>query len=90
MISLGAQLLLALLLAAGSSDMGIREVKARHEQSLLATPGVVSVGIGLAPDGEQAILVGVSGDADSLREQLPSALEGYPVIVQHTGTIKAQ
>ena len=85
-----AQLLLALVLAAGSSDMGIREVKARHEQSLLQTPGVVSVGIGLAPGGEQAIVVGVSGDAETAREKLPAALEGYPVIVRHTGTIKAQ
>jgi hypothetical protein len=85
-----AQLLLALVLAAGSGDMGIRDVKARHEQSLLDTPGVVSVGIGLAPDGEQAIMIGTSGDAAALQKELPNSLEGYPVIVQHTGTIKAQ
>ena len=90
MIPHAAQLLLALVLAAGSSDMGIREVKARHEQSLLDTPGVVSVGIGLAPDGEEAIVVGTSSDAAAVREKLPTILEGYPVIVQHTGTIKAQ
>ncbi|MDH3715090.1 MAG: hypothetical protein OET44_14750 [Gammaproteobacteria bacterium] len=90
MIPQAAQLLLALVLAAGSSDVGIREVKARHEQSLLSTPGVVSVGIGLAPDGEQAIMVGTSSDPAALRDKLPDTLEGYPVIVQHTGTIKAQ
>ncbi len=84
------QLLLALLLAAGSSDVGIREVKARHEPDLLATPGVVSVGIGLAADGEQAIIVGISEDTPAVRESLPTALEGYPVVVQHTGTIEAQ
>ena len=83
-------LVLALVLAAGSSDVGIREVKARHEQSLLATPGVVSVGIGLAPDGEQAIIVGIAEDDAALRETLPTTLEGYPVVVQHTGTIEAQ
>ena len=90
MIPQAAHLLLALVLAAGSGDVGIREVKARHEQSLLGTPGVVSVGIGLAPDGEQAIMVGVSSDPEVLREQLPNALEGYPVIVQQTGTIRTQ
>lgn len=90
MIPHATQLLLALVLAAGSGDMGIRDVKARHEQSLLDTPGVVSVGIGLAPGGEQAIMIGTSSDAAALREKLPDSLDGYPVIVQHTGTIKAQ
>ena len=90
MIPQAAALVLALVLAAGSNDMGIREVKARHEQGLLGTPGVVSVGVGLAPGGEQAIIVGVSSNAEALRKQLPNALEGYPVIVQNTGTIKAQ
>ncbi len=85
-----SQLILTLVLVTGGSNMGITEVKARHEQSLLAVPGVVSVGIGLAADGEQAIIVGISDDDAVPREQLPKTLEGYPVIVRPTGTIGAQ
>lgn len=84
------QILLALVLVAGGCNMSVSEVKARHEQSLLAIPGVVSVGIGLAAEGEQAIIVGIVEDDVALTEQLPKTLEGYPVIVRPIGTIKAQ
>lgn len=83
-------LVLALVLAAGSSDMGIREVKSRHEQSLLGTAGVVSVGIGLTPQGEEAIVVGIASDDAAVRAKIPPTLDGYPVIVEPVGTIKAQ
>lgn len=90
MIPAAALTLTALLLAAGSGDMGIREAKARHEARLLDTPGVVSIGIGLGEDGEQAIIIGVSSDVAAARETLPDTLEGYRVIVRRVGTIKAQ
>ena len=83
-------LLLALALVAGGSDMDISEVKVRHEQELLAMPGVVSVGIGLAADGEQAIIIGITEDDVALKAKLPATLEGHPVVVRITGKIKAQ
>ena len=61
-----------------SEHMGttIEAVKARHEASILALPGVVSVGIGRARDGGLAILVGIRPGADV---ELPERIEGYAV-----------
>ena len=44
-------------------SQSIKEVKAMHEASLLALPGVVSVGIGRAKDGTSAIIVGLDSPA---------------------------
>lgn len=84
------KLLLTLILVAGGSEMNISEAKARHEQALLARPGVVSVGIGLTDNGEQAIIIGISEDDADLKAQLPAMLEGHPVIVRPSGHITSQ
>jgi hypothetical protein len=68
----------------------IKEVKALHEASLLALPGVVSVGIGRAADGTSAIIVGLEASHPNIEPQIPQSLEDYPVIVQVVGPIKAQ
>jgi hypothetical protein len=67
----------------------IQEVKKRHEASLLAMPGVVSVGIGLDKEGEPIIIVGLDGPRPETIAQLPHALEGYTVLTQIIGTLKA-
>lgn len=68
----------------------IRDVKKKHEARLLALPGVVSVGIGLDKDNNPAIIVGLDGPRPKTEAQLPQFLEGYPVVVQIVGPIKAQ
>ena len=67
----------------------IQDVKAKHEDFLLAMPGVVSVGIGKNPDGHLAIIVGLDGPRPETVNQLPRILEGYPVRMEIIGPVKA-
>jgi hypothetical protein len=68
----------------------IQEVKKQHEARLVGLPGVVSVGIGLDQNGQQAIIIGLDGSNPGIEAQLPKTLEGYPVAVKDVGPIKAQ
>jgi len=68
----------------------INSVKTKHEPGLMAKPGVVSVGIGLDDKGQSAIIIGVESQDKLNKLTLPEALDGYPVKVQITGTIRAQ
>lgn len=68
----------------------IQEVKKKHEARLMSLPGVVSVGIGLSPDGRPAVMVGLDKSRPEVQAQIPSQFEGHPVIVQILGPIKAQ
>ena len=70
--------------------LSIQEVKKQHEARFLDMPGVVSVGIGLDPNGNQAIIVGLDGPRPETEARIPAILENYPVVVQSTGPIKAQ
>jgi hypothetical protein len=67
----------------------IQEVKAKHAERLMAMAGVVSVGIGKNPDGQFVIIVGLDGPRPKTVEQIPKALDGYPVRVEIIGPIKA-
>ena len=81
------------LLALGD-DLGmspsIQEVKKQHEAQFLEMNGVVSIGIGLDPDGNQAIIVGLDGSCPETEANIPKTIEGFPVVVQTIGSIKAQ
>jgi len=68
----------------------IQEVKRKHEARLLGMPGVVSVGIGRDKGGDPAIIVGLDGPRTETVAQLPRSLEGYPVVTQVIGTLRAQ
>ena len=68
----------------------ISEVKARHQDRLLNLPGVVSVGVGLDESGQHAIIVGLDRRREQTIRDLPMTLEGYPVVVQVVGEIRAQ
>jgi len=68
----------------------IYEVKRQNEADLLALPGVVSVGIGRAPNGQPAIIVGVESAGAAGARRVPSEISGYPVVIQNTGQLKAR
>jgi hypothetical protein len=68
----------------------IQKAKAKHEQHLLAMPGVVSVGIGLDARGSAVIVVGLDGPRPETVKDLPTHLEGYPVETRIIGPLKAQ
>ena len=59
-------------------------VLARHAETLMRTGGVMSVGVGIDPRGNPAIVVGVSGHR-AADMGLPEQIEDVPVIVQEVG-----
>ena len=67
----------------------IQEVKAKHERRFLAMPEVVSVGIGLDPEGNPAIIIGLARHHPKTLEQLPKLVDGYPVKVEVIGPVRA-
>jgi hypothetical protein len=69
-----------------------RAVKAAHEDSLMALPDVVAVGVGLRnvgdPEGEvAAIIVSVARQVPT--DLIPAAIDGVPIEVQLTGPLTA-
>ena len=70
-------------------DVSIQEAKARHVEALMATPGVISVGIGRDEQGTEIIIVGLDRDSAKLKQQLPEKLDGYEVRVEVVGRIRA-
>lgn len=54
----------------------------------MAIPGVVGVGIG-AVDGKPVIKVLVTQKTPELEKKIPQTLEGYAVVIEETGEIRA-
>ena len=69
--------------------VSIQEAKARHVDELMATPGVISVGIGRDEQGTEVIVVGLDRDDVKVKQQLPEKLDGYEVRVEVLGRIRA-
>ena len=91
-IALSIVLIIPLIALGDEPDMSssIQEVKKQHEALFLDMPGVVSVGIGLDPNGNQAIIVGLDGSHPETKAKIPAMLEDFPVVIQIVGPIKAQ
>lgn len=70
--------------------INIQQAKEKHQARLMALPGVVSIGIGRSPEGENVIIIGLDGIYPKTAEKLPEELEGHKVISQTIGEIKAQ
>jgi len=69
--------------------MTIQQVKEKYQAELMALPGVVSIGIGLS-EGEKVIKIGLDGKYPDTESALPKKLEGYKVVSQSMGIIKAR
>lgn len=69
-------------------DKTIQQVQEEHTNEWMAIPGVVGTAIG-APDGIPSILILTASNADQIRKQIPATVEGYPVVIQHAGEIRA-
>lgn len=86
--------ILLISLTALGDDLGmspsIQDVKKQYEAHFLKMPGVVSVGIGLNSEGNQAIVVGLEEPHPDTESSIPATLEGFPVVVQTIGSIRAQ
>lgn len=70
--------------------MTIEETKRKYEKKWLATPGVLSVGIGLNDKGEKMIKVGVDQSHFHQIHSIPEQVEGFPIGRFPSGNIKSQ
>jgi len=66
----------------------IQQVQQEYTDAWMALPGVVGTAIG-RHGNQPCILVLTESDADQIRTQIPATMEGYPVIIQHAGEIRA-
>jgi hypothetical protein len=67
----------------------INAVLSAHQDELMAIPGVVGVYVGLMDDGKIICLkVMVVKLTKDLERQVPSSLEGYPIVIEETGVIR--
>ena len=67
----------------------IADVLASHTPELMALPGVVGTYQGARPDGAPAIVVMLARPGAGLERSIPRVLEGWPVVLEVTGGIRA-
>ncbi len=66
----------------------IVEVLKEHTEELMSIPGVVGIGQGLC-NGKPCIKVLVIEKTPELAQKIPDNLEGYLVMIEETGDIRA-
>ena len=66
----------------------IEQVQEKHQDHWMAIPGVVGVGIG-AVDNKPVIKVLVVQQTPALAQKIPKMVEGYSVVIEETGEIRA-
>ena len=76
--------------SSASPRRDIDSVLAAHDQELLAIPGVIGVYVGTLEDRRTPCLkVMLAQDTPELRRAIPATIEGYPVIIEITGEVRA-
>jgi hypothetical protein len=66
----------------------IQQVQQEHTEEWMALPGVVGTAIG-KDKGKLCILVFTASNTDQVRQQIPSTVDGYPVIVRYMGKVRS-
>lgn len=66
----------------------IEQVQQEHTDAWMAIPGVIGTAIG-EHNGKPCILVLTASNTKQARARIPSTVDGYPVVVQYTGEIRA-
>ena len=66
----------------------IERVQEEHTNEWMAIPGVVGIAIGQC-EGNPCILVLTVSNTEHVRQKVRASVEGYPVVVQHVGEIRA-
>jgi len=70
------------------SEKTIEQVQEEHTGQWMAIPGVEGTAIGLF-EGKPCIKIFSSREPQELQDKIPSSVEGYPVIIEETGTFRA-
>ncbi|MBN1348379.1 hypothetical protein JXJ21_03155 [candidate division KSB1 bacterium] len=73
----------------GQKMKDINIVMKAHTKELMAIPGVVGLYVGKLENGAACIKIMVVEKTKELEKRLPKTLEGYPVVIDVTGEIKA-
>jgi len=68
--------------------MTVECVLRAHTDAWMAIPGVEGTAIGLFGD-KSCIKIFSSRKAEDLQAMIPSTVDGYPVIIEETGTFRA-
>jgi hypothetical protein len=71
------------------SGKTIEQVQQEHTDAWMAIPGVVGTAIGQC-QGKPCILVFTAANTEQVRRKIPPMVEGYPVVVEYTGEIRAR
>jgi hypothetical protein len=66
----------------------IEQVQKEHIDDWMSISGVEGTAIGLFED-KPCIKIFSSIKAEQLRDKIPMTIEGYPVIIEETGTFRA-
>jgi hypothetical protein len=66
----------------------IKEVLEEHSGDLMSIDGVVGTGQGLC-QGKPCIMVFVVKKTPEIKEKIPKILQGYPVMIEETGRVRA-
>ena len=67
----------------------IAAVLAEHSPGLIRIPGVTAVAESRGADGRPCVLILVVRLTPELRSRLPRTLEGWPVVIEESGEIRA-
>lgn len=70
-------------------DRPLIEVLADRSPALMAVPGVTAVAESRTPDGKPCVLILVVKLTPELRSRLPRDLDGWPVLIEESGEIRA-
>jgi hypothetical protein len=65
----------------------IEQVQQEHTDEWMAISGVEGTALGLFK-GKACIRILASVSANELRRKIPSRLEGYPIVIEETGTFR--
>ncbi len=70
------------------SEQTIQDVLKEHTDEWMSIPGVVGTAIGEFED-KPCIKVFVAKETRELTQKIPSEVEGFPVVIEETGEIRA-
>ena len=71
------------------ADKTIQQVQEEHTDEWMDLPGVVGTALGQC-EGRPCILVLTASNTAQVRQRIPSTVEGYPVMVQRIGEVRAR